>query len=252
MIRAFFFAFIFFVTHSTIFMLYPFTFHKFLIFFFLYTSGTIFMIYLIFYPRSQLLVSNRSQVHCPEKRCIALTFDDGPSGENTREILRILREKNVKVTFFVIGKQAEENPEQIVQSIQDGHFVANHTYSHPNLFCFLTPSRLRKEIEGCSAVIERITGMKPRFFRSPVGLRHPLLQYCLKKANLEYISWNSRIFDTFNQNPELLKKRLYRKIRAGNIVLLHDGTNQNVKNIIGMLPEIIDEFKSLGYMFVQP
>jgi len=90
--------------------------------------------------------------------------------------LRILREKDVKATFFVIGERAEEQAELLARISAEGHLIANHTYSHPSLFCFLTPSRLRNEIEKGQEAIHRICGVRPRFFRAPVGLKHPLLE----------------------------------------------------------------------------
>jgi len=208
------------------------------------------MIYMLFHPRSQLLVKNRYRVQCSGKPCIALTFDDGPSEKNTEEILKILKLNNVKATFFIIGNRAEKYPDQIRKILEEHHQIANHTYSHPNLFCFLSPGRLRREIERCSQVIEKFTNTKPLFFRSPVGLRHPLLSYYLNRSAMEYISWCQRAFDTFTQSPQRLKERILKRIRSGDIIVLHDGSNPNVRNLLAMLPDLIDELKKRGYEFV--
>src|SRR5450755_1016993 len=106
---------------------------------------TLFILYLLFHPRSQWLVANRSRVD--GAHCVALTFDDGPDPVYTPKLLDLLREKNVKATFFVVGKRADQYPEIVRRAWAEGHLVGNHTWSHYPLFCFLMPSRLRAEIE---------------------------------------------------------------------------------------------------------
>jgi peptidoglycan/xylan/chitin deacetylase (PgdA/CDA1 family) len=157
-------------------------------------AGTLIMLYLLFHPRNQWLVDNRSRVD--GERCVALTFDDGPDPVDTPKLLDLLRDKNVKATFFVVGKRADQYPEIVRRAWAEGHLIANHTWSHRNLFCFLTPSRLRAEIDRGTESVRRICGFRPRLFRSPVGLRHPLLRPYLKDAGLEYVSWTIRTRDT--------------------------------------------------------
>jgi peptidoglycan/xylan/chitin deacetylase (PgdA/CDA1 family) len=205
------------------------------------------MLYLLFYPRSQWLVVNRSRVSCSDRPCVALTFDDGPSFRHTRRLLEILKNKGIKATFFVVGKRAEKESELLQRIREDGHLIANHTYSHPALFCFLTPRRLREEIEQGQDVIHRICGVRPLYFRSPVGLRHPLLELYLERAGLEYVSWRVRAFDTFVQKPEALRHRIIKKIAPGDIILLHDNNGPGVEVMLDMLPGLIDELRDRGF-----
>ncbi len=248
MIRAV--AFLIFVvlTHASLLLLFPFSLSRFLLGFGLYSAGTLITLYLLFHPRNQLLVTNRSRVECYGKRCVSLTFDDGPTMQRTPELLDILRESNVQATFFVIGKQAEQHPELVQRALADGHTIANHTYSHPHSFCFLTPRRLRREIEQGQEAIEKVCGQRPRYFRSPVGLRHPLLNIYLKQAELEYISWRIRSFDTLSKHPEAILKRIFRRVAPGDIVLLHDNAAAGV--MLKVLPELIRELKARGFEFV--
>lgn len=248
MIRAAAFVLLLLVTHASLLFVFPFTLSRFVIFFGLYAIGTLFTLYLLFHPRNQWLVTNRSRVECNGRRCVSLTFDDGPTSLRTREVLDILRESNVQATFFVIGKHAERHPELLRRAVADGHFIGNHTYSHPALFCFLTPGRLRREIKEGQETIERICGYTPRYFRSPVGLRHPLLNLYLKQANLEYISWRIRSFDTLAKRPGAVLKRIFRHVAPGDIVLLHDNAAAGVT--LEVLPELIRELRQRGFEFV--
>lgn len=98
------------------------------------------------------------------KKSVALTFDDGPDPETTPRILEILREKKVKATFFIIGKKAEKYPDLLRQIYEDGHIIANHSYSHNYLIAFFSTSRLTKDLQRCNEFILQTIGKKPAFF----------------------------------------------------------------------------------------
>jgi len=236
------------LTHGALLILFPFSVARLLLALAWYSAGTLTMLYLLFHPRNQWLVTNRSRVPCAGSRCVSLTFDDGPTMLRTPALLEILRKTNVPATFFVIGKEAERCPELLRRAQADGHVIANHTYSHPLLFCFLMPRRLRREIEQGQEVIERICGERPRYFRSPVGLRHPLLNLYLQQASLEYISWSIRSYDTVIRRPEVILKRILGNVASGDIILLHD--NQAAGAMLEALPRLIHELKRRGFEFV--
>ena len=209
---------------------------------------TVFIVYLLFHPRNQWLVANRSRVD--GARCVALTFDDGPDPVYTPRLLDLLREKDVKATFFVIGKRADQYPEIVRRAWAEGHLVGNHTWSHYPLFCFLTPRRLRAEIERGSENIRRSCGSRPRLFRSPVGLRHPLLAPYLEDAGLEYVSWSIRTLDTFTTDSSVLAQRILNKVASGDIILLHDHLPRGTDAMLEALPRVIDELRERGFEFV--
>ncbi|MGB9236203.1 MAG: polysaccharide deacetylase family protein [Terriglobales bacterium] len=131
MARAAIFFLLFLATNTSLVLLYPFSLLRFLITLSIYAAGTLLMLYLLFHPRNQWLVANRSRVEGAS--CVALTFDDGPDPVDTPKLLDILREKGVKATFFVVGKRAEQHPEIVRREWNEGHLVANHTWSHPAL-----------------------------------------------------------------------------------------------------------------------
>ena len=249
-IRAVGFVVLFLLTHASLLLLFPFNLSRFLLFVAWYGAGTLVILYLLFHPRCQWLVTNRSKVECNGRRCVSLTFDDGPSPLHTPELLEILRKSNVQATFFVIGKEAERFPDLLHRVAADGHLIANHTYSHPLLFCFLAPWRLRREIEKGQEAIEKIWGRRPRYFRSPVGLRHPLLDLYLEQAKLEYISWTIRSFDTLVPQPEVILKRILKRVAPGDIILLHDNASAGAGLMLNVLPRLINELKGRGFEFV--
>jgi peptidoglycan/xylan/chitin deacetylase (PgdA/CDA1 family) len=235
-------------TNASLALLYPFTFSRLLLTALIYGMGTLLTLYLLFHPRNQWLVANRS--HVDGAGCVALTFDDGPDPVDTPKLLDILRDKGVKATFFVVGKRADQYPEIVRRAWAEGHLIANHTWSHHLLFCFLTPSRLRAEIERGAESVQRICGFRPLLFRSPVGMRHPLLRPCLKGAGLEYVSWSIRTRDTLTWNSDVLARRILKQAASGDIILLHDHLPRGALVMLEALPAVIDELRKRGFQFV--
>jgi peptidoglycan-N-acetylglucosamine deacetylase len=214
----------------------------------IYGAVTLLVVYLLFHPRNQWLVSNRSRVQGAAS--VALTFDDGPDPVDTPKLLDLLREKDVRATFFVVGQRADRYPDIVRRAWAEGHLIANHTWSHESLFCFLSPRRLRTEIERGTESVRRSCGFRPRFFRSPVGLRHPLLEPYLKHAGLEYVSWTIRTRDTLTANSSVLAQRILNKAASGDIILLHDHLPGGARAMLEALPRVIDELRKRGFEFV--
>src|ERR1035437_971187 len=158
MIRAAIFVLTVLLTQATLLLAYPLTTGSFLLAGSLYVAGSLLALYLVLHPRSRWLVDYRSQVVRNGRPCVALTFDDGPDPVTTPRVLDVLREKQVRATFFVVGKRAARHPELVRRALAEGHLVENHTWSHSPLFCFLTPGRLRAEIEKCAETLQRIGG----------------------------------------------------------------------------------------------
>ena len=248
MARAAIFCLLVLATNASLALLYPFTLSRFLLTAFIYGIGTLVTLYLLFHPRNQWLVTNRSRVD--GANCVALTFDDGPDPVDTPKLLDLLRDKGVKATFFVVGKRADQHPEIVRRAWAEGHLIANHTWSHHSLFCFLTPARLRAEIERGTESVRRSCGFRPRLFRSPVGLRHALLRPYLKDAGLEYVSWSIRTRDTLTRSPAALACRILNQATGGDIILLHDRLPRGTHVMLEALPRVIDELRARGFEFV--
>jgi peptidoglycan/xylan/chitin deacetylase (PgdA/CDA1 family) len=248
MARSALFILLFCATNASLVLLYPFSLARLLLVAALYALGTGVMLFLLFHPRNQWLVSNRSQVQ--QNGCVALTFDDGPDPVDTPRLLDLLRDHNVKATFFVVGQRAAQHPEIVRRAWEEGHLIANHTWSHQPLFCFLSPWRLRSEIERNAECITRICGVRPRYFRSPVALRHPLLRLALQKAGMEFIAWRVRSYDTVIRNPRVLAHRILSQVANRDIILLHDRLPKGTQVMQEILPGMIDELRRRGFEFV--
>jgi peptidoglycan/xylan/chitin deacetylase (PgdA/CDA1 family) len=155
-------------------------------------------------------------------KSIALTFDDGPDPRNTPAILSILREHNMKATFFVIGKKAEQYPELLRQMHDEGHIIANHSYTHSYFIGFFSKKRLTRDLARCNEIIQQTIGQTPIFFRPPFGVTNPNYIAALKQNGLVSVGWSLRSMDTQAKNKYQLIDKVISKLKRGDIVLLHD------------------------------
>ena len=152
---------------------------------------------------------------------IALTFDDGPH-PNTIQILKLLKKYNAKATFFCIGHCIDEHPEIFKQIIAEGHTVGNHTYAHPKNYGFLKSKTIIREIETCNQAAKTHGNVDLKLFRSPFGVANPNIKKALKATEMQPIGWSLRSFDALFSSEDLLFKNITKRIKKGDVVLLHD------------------------------
>lgn len=164
---------------------------------------------------------------------VAITFDDGPV-ENTLKILDVLDKYQVKGSFFCIGKNIEKHPEILKQIIKRGHFVGNHTYSHTRLMGFVSSGRIVDEINNCDEIIKKIGGVTPHTFRPPFGVINPKTKKALEITGHKVIGWNVRSYDAILTSEDIILNRVKRKIKPGDVILLHDN-NENTVEILEQL-----------------
>lgn len=168
-------------------------------------------------------------------KAVALTFDDGPDPDQTPKILEILAEKNVKATFFVIGKKALRHPDLLRQIVDDGHEIANHSFSHSYFIAFFSRRRLTKDLGDCNDAIFDATGKKPAFFRPPFGVTNPRYGNAIQENGMISIGWSLRSFDTQAKSKYALIDKVISTVKKGDIILLHDRmpvTNEALGDII--------------------
>ena len=181
---------------------------------------------------------------------IALTIDDGPDPQVTPQVLEILAAHGITATFFCIGERVARHADLAQEIVRRGHRIENHSARHLNRFSLLGPAALAREIERAQQIIERVSGARPRFFRAPAGLRSPLLQPVLTRLDLQLASWTRRGFDTVARSAPIVLGRLAEDLRAGDILLLHDGnaarTLAGEPVILAVLPALIERIASLG------
>ncbi|MPS74262.1 MAG: polysaccharide deacetylase family protein [Chryseobacterium sp.] len=165
---------------------------------------------------------------------VALTFDDGPT-EFTPKFLDLLKEKNIKATFFCIGKQIEKYPETFQRIIAEGHKIGNHTYSHSKNTGFLSSSKMIEEIKKCDEVISKIGNIKTDLYRPPFGVTNPNIAKAIKKTRKKSIGWNVRSLDTVIDNEKKIYHRITKNLKPGSIILLHDTSEKTYNVLVDLL-----------------
>lgn len=204
------------------------------------------------WPRSQMLGPNL--VTLPERSArlnhVTLTIDDGPDPLVTPHVLDILDNHMRKATFFCIGARAEQHPELCREIVRRGHTIENHTYHHSHFFSFFGPLRARHEIRLAQDAISRLTRRTPQFFRPPAGLRNPMLYPVVASLGLHQAAWTRRGYDTRETDPDKVLARLTRNLKAGDILLLHDGnaarTRSGAPVILEVLPPLLERLAQAG------
>jgi len=181
----------------------------------------------------------------PDRKWIALTFDDGPHPMYTPKLVAILNKYRVKATFFVVGKMAEQYPDLVHLLQQNGHAIGNHTYHHVNL-TRLTPEQIAVEIKACGKVIQSITGQAPHLFRPPGGDYNQTVAQTAQSLGYWLILWTDDPGDYARPPKEVLKQRLLSNLSNGGIILLHDGVPQTIE----LLPQLLEYLRKEGYTVV--
>jgi peptidoglycan/xylan/chitin deacetylase (PgdA/CDA1 family) len=177
-----------------------------------------------------------------------LTIDDGPT-DDTPEIVRLLEAERGVATFFVKGVLAAKQPEMIALMKAAGNTVANHSETHPaGTFWCLTPERLAAEIDGANAAIVRSGLERPQWFRAPVGMKNPWVHPLLEARGMRLIAWSRRAFDTVRSDPDEIARKLTRGVRAGDILLVHQGRPTS----IAALRAILGSLRLQGFSLVIP
>lgn len=182
------------------------------------------------------------------KKVIALTFDDGPHKKYTPEILDILDQYNAKATFFIVGENAEKNPEIVLRMYEEGHELAIHTYSHP--FKTNVPN-LMKEIKRAHETIYGITGYSPTLFRPVEGQYTDGMIEAIVKEGYKVVmwSWHLDTMDWKNPGANKIADTVLKGAKEGNVVLFHDGGGKRDNTVIA-LKKILPELEKQGYTFV--
>jgi len=185
---------------------------------------------------------------------IYLTFDDGPNPDYTLEVLDILREYNVKATFFVIAEKAKAHKDIIDRINKEGHTLAIHSYSHKGAWR-LSPIQTKEEIKNSIIAIENL-GYEVKYFRPPWGVFNFFTQYYLNKYGLQSIFWSiiTRDWDP-KASVDNTVNRIVNNIEFGDIIVLHDSNHKHdsdtraplntIKALKSVLPTLLDR----GYVF---
>jgi peptidoglycan/xylan/chitin deacetylase (PgdA/CDA1 family) len=177
---------------------------------------------------------------------IALTFDDGPHATLTPKLLDILKEKGIKVTFFVLGECVAANPAVLQRAAAEGHEIGNHSWDH-KAFPKIGAAGVTSEINQTNAAIENAIGKKPALVRPPYGATNATITKRLNEEfGLKVIMWDVDPLDWKNRNSAHVQSEILKGTKAGSIVLSHDIHPTTV----AAMSDTIDALKAKGFKFV--
>ncbi len=204
------------------------------------------------WPRSRILGPNWTALPraAAARGEVAITIDDGPDPLVTPAVLDVLERHGAKATFFCIGERALLYPDLCREIARRGHGVENHSFRHRYGFAGSGLRGFVRELAMAQEALAAVTGSHPRFFRAPFGLRNPLLDPALSRLGLRLASWSRRGFDTRDRDPAAVSRRLLRGLKAGDILLLHDGNSARAADgapvILHVLPPLLDTIAAEG------
>lgn len=177
-----------------------------------------------------------------EGKCVALTFDDGPDDEYTKQLLDGLKERGVHATFFLMGQNISGNEELVRRMQQEGHLIGNHSYSHLQL-SKVGADKVCQGVEKTSEIIKDITGVSPQYVRPPYGDWSEELE-C--RVEMTAVLWSVDSLDWKLQNRGQIVKRVLKETENGDIILMHDIFPTSVTAAL----DIVDALTAEGYTFV--
>lgn len=181
-----------------------------------------------------------------DEKVIAITFDDGPHPENTPRLLDMLKERNIKATFYVVGNMVKYNPQILRRMIEEGHEIGNHTVTHGNL-ARMSNTGLRQELKGAHEQILEATGVAPRTMRPPGGaITSAQKKLMLREFGYPTVLWSVDPEDWKRPGAAVVTRRLLSGASPGGILLVHDLH----KPTVDAMPSTLDQLLAKGYRFV--
>jgi peptidoglycan/xylan/chitin deacetylase (PgdA/CDA1 family) len=177
---------------------------------------------------------------------VAITFDDGPHAQNTPRLLDMLKQRNIKATFFVVGECVREYPAIMKRIVAEGHEIANHSWSHPQL-SKMGEGSVTEQLQKTHDAILNTTGVVPKLMRPPYGaFTANQRAWANAKWGYKTILWDVDPLDWKVRNADRVKTEILRHTVAGSIILSHDIH----KSTIDAMPDTLDGLIGRGFKFV--
>ena len=186
---------------------------------------------------------------------VTLTFDNGPEPDVTPRVLDILKAHDIKSTFFVIGEKLADPARRrlAVRAHHEGHWIGNHTFTHPHL-AVSGAVETRNQLEECQRAVEEATGESPRLFRPPFGGRRPHTLRIARSLGLDTIMWNVTSWDWKAPPAAKIVGTCTRQMRGGDVILMHDGSHIAMGadrwQTVVATHLLIESWRAKGYEFV--
>src|SRR4051794_11864944 len=177
---------------------------------------------------------------------IALTFDDGPSAALTPKLLDLLAARHLKATFFVVGQNAADHPDILKRAVREGHEIANHSWSHPNLGK-MSDEAVRRELQKTDDAIVAATGKRPTLMRPPYGsITASQKKWIHQEFGYRIIIWDVDPLDWKRPGPSVVTARILKETVPGSIVLAHDIHAPTIE----AMPATFDQLMKKGFKSV--
>jgi peptidoglycan/xylan/chitin deacetylase (PgdA/CDA1 family) len=177
---------------------------------------------------------------------IALTFDDGPNATLTPKLLDLLAARHLKATFFVVGQNAADHPDILKRAVREGHEVANHSWSHPNLGK-MSDDAVRRELQKTDDAIAAAIGKRPTLMRPPYGsITARQKKWIHDEFGYRIIIWDVDPLDWKRPGPSVVTARILKETKAGSIVLAHDIHPPTIE----AMPATFDQLMKKGFKSV--
>ena len=180
-----------------------------------------------------------------EEKVLSISFDAAWGNANTKELLNILDEYDVKTTFFLVGFWAEKYPELVAEIAARGHEIGNHSATHPHM-SKLSQAQIREELHKCSELVRTITGQPTTLFRPPYGEYNDAVVRTSREEGYECVQWNVDSLDWKNLGTEHMIRQCTKSVNPGDIVLFHNDS----KYILEALPKILAYYTEAGYKII--
>lgn len=198
--------------------------------------------------------SEERQTHADGNKVIYLTFDDGPSG-NTNRILDILKEYDIKATFFVVGRTDEGSVRAYQRIVSEGHTLAMHSYSHKYAEVYESEESFIQDLDKLQEYLYQVTGVWPRYYRFPGGSSNDVSRVDMQKLiaylndnDITYFDWNVASGDAVSDllSAETITRNCVNGIegRDESMILMHDASEKNTT--VAALPQIIEQIRDRG------
>lgn len=186
-----------------------------------------------------------SSVHT-DKMVLAMTFDDGPHPSNTPRLLDMLKQRNIKATFFLVGKNAKEYPHLVRRIIEEGHEIGNHTWTHASLTS-RSDAQIHSELKMTEDAIVAACGVRPRIMRPPYGaVNAHVKDVVFSSFGYSTILWSVDPNDWKRPGVSVVTSRLVNGAHKGAILLAHDIHAPTIQ----AMPSTFDQLLAKGYQFV--
>lgn len=211
----------------------------------------LYVLYALFWPEAGAVcpVVRETRPRGPE---VWLTIDDGPDPVDTPRNLALLARHGAKATFFLVGERAAAHPDLVREIVRQGHEVAHHTQTHPlGSFWCAGRRRLERELDLPLATFREL-GIRPRWFRPPVGIKNLFLARALAERGLRCVAWTIRSYDSLARSASEVVARVGPRLRPGAIVLLHEGPRLAPAVRESALEAVLELIAARGYRCALP